>query len=219
MIFDLICIAIVLLCCIYFARKGLLAGIFSFAGSLTSAILAGVLARALGLPLFNQFFRPSLERNISGMIGEYSVLSVDELLKSAVPYLPDNLVESMSQRVGDTAGLTAEAFSQRVVEDIVLPLILPIIHLVLFFIFFSLLRVLIGMLVSVFTSANRVPVLGTTNRILGAVLGVLLGLLYVFIIVLAIYTLQNIGEPPAAGEGLLEGSKVYELFSGFPFLS
>lgn len=216
MIFDLVCLFILIICSIYYARKGLLAGIFSFVGGIVAVVASTLIARALALPIFDQFFRPSLEKSVAEAIAEYSAITVEELMANVASFLPQAAVDAMSQQLGDTSGLTPDVFAARVIEDVVQPLVIPIITIIVFLVLFALLRVLLGMLISVFTSANRLPLLGTANKALGAVMGVLVGAFYIF---LAVVILSAFGVAFGdQGDGPFDTSFVYGLLSENNFL-
>ena len=188
-IFDLIVIGVLIACFFIYSRKGLLAGIVSFVGSLVAIITALVAARQLSPAVFNNFFRANIEAKTATAIAEQSAVNLEQLLSGI---LPDFIVEPIVKTFGQTVDFGSSQVAYQIVDQVIAPLVVPIISILVFFIVFAILRVVLGFLGAFLSGANKIPVLGGVNRTLGGVIGILIGCLYVFIFANAVWAMNMI---------------------------
>lgn len=213
-IFDIICFALIIGCTIYFASKGLLAGLLSLLGTIASLVIAFFASRALAPNIFEWLFRDRLIDSTHAAIAEHAVANIGDLLDEVVGFLPDFVKEPIiAQFGGDITLFDSWEFATRVVDDVITPIVTPIIAVILFVIIFALLRLLFSVLTRLLRGVNRVPVIGTANRVLGGVAGVLIGLLYVFLLVVVLSALSSLYGSEADPGGLFGRSLFYRLFS------
>lgn len=216
-IFDIICVALIVICAAYFAAKGLLAGLLSLVGTLVCLVASFFAGRELALPVFNGLFRDRLIQSTSDAIAEHAVTNINELLDQVVGFLPDFVKQPIIDQFGTVTLFDSWDFATRVVDEVISPLIVPIIAVVLFVIVFILLRLLFNIITKLLRGVNRVPVIGTANRVLGGVAGIVVGLLYVFLLVVVLSALSSLYGSELDPGGLFGRSIFYRLFSHIQF--
>ncbi|MDL2253557.1 hypothetical protein LJC49_05710 [Ruminococcaceae bacterium OttesenSCG-928-I18] len=218
LIFDIVCLVIIILCALFFARKGILAGLLSLLGTVISIAVASLGSRALALPVFDRFFRPGLEESLENAFAEQNALATDMMLEEMSNFLPGPAQEALLASIG-SADLNMENLAEKIVTEMVQPIVLPVITLVLFVILFFMLRVIIAILLHVLQAARGLPFVGTAQKAMGAVAGVFIGALYVFILVTVLEVVGTLMTPSEASEGLIANSLFYNVFSNINFIT
>ena len=222
-ILDIAIALIVIFTVIRYLRSGFIAGVLDFFGTLLS--VGGALwgANKLAPILFETLFRDNLvSRTEYARENAEGVLTVDELLNKISGFLPQNIIDTFFGE-GATSGtfdLSLPDIAGTIVNDVVQPLVMPVLTVLLFFMIFIVCRIVVGFIVTALKNINRIPILGTANRVLGAASGLLVGLLYGYLIVCAVWTLVVItsGDISFLQEETLQNSFFYGIFSGIiPF--
>lgn len=181
LILDITAAALLLLCAIIYAKKGFASGLVNFLGTLAALIIAGLFATNFSPVIFDNFFRPGLEKNTAAAISAGGVQNINDLLKQVVGFLPDSVIRTISEQLGSSLDFSAADIANQVVTTVIAPLVIPIIAIVIFFVAFLLMRVIIGVLSNMLQIVNKVPLLGSANRLLGIAMGLLIGVLYAYI--------------------------------------
>lgn len=219
-IFDISALVLLVICTLYYARKGFLSGIISLAGTVASIVLSYFISRNLAPSFFASFIRPGLEERIAAALAQQTEMTVQGLqaaLESVVGFLPDYAAAAVVNAYEYSSTPNAAEFAAGMVTDLIEPMFTPVIALVLFVLSFMLLRILFGVLNRIVRGLARLPLLGTANSALGAAMGVFVAAVYVFLAVMLL------GATYAALGGLspldnpFTGSIFYRLFSSLPF--
>ena len=216
--FDIFCLILILLSALYFARKGVIAGLLSLLGTVVAVAVSAFGSRALALPVFERFFRANLVGSLEEAFAQQNALSIDLMLEQMSRLLPPAAQQALLDSLGNV-DLSAASLAEKVVTEIVQPVVLPVVSLVLFIIFFLALRMLIGALLHFLRAARGLPFLGTAQKAFGAVAGVCIGALYVALLVIILKQAGAFLDIPFLTPDVLEGSMFFKAFSGFNFLS
>jgi uncharacterized membrane protein required for colicin V production len=221
-ILDIAIALIVILTVIRYLRSGFIAGMLDFFGTLLSVGGAVWGAKKVAPILFEKLFRDNLvSRTEYALESSEGVLTIDELLNKISGFLPRNVIDTFfGEGAVGTFDLSVPDIAQTIVTDVVQPLVMPVLTILLFFMIFIVCRIVIGFIVTALKNINRIPILGTANRVLGAASGLLVGLLYGYLIVCAVWTLVVItgGDISFLQEEMLQNSFFYGIFSGIiPF--
>lgn len=223
-ILDLLLLAVVVATVAFSVRRGFLATLLKFFGTLVALLASWWAAGALSPAVFENFFKNSLISRTSLLLNEGGAASVQAVLDRLAALLPGSLVEGlMEDALAQLQALLnsgAPNIAAQVVERVIAPLFLPIISVVVFFVTFAISGVLVNFLVSALTNLNHMPLLGGMNRALGGVFGLALGLAYALLLLCAVWAVVII-----TGNGLswfntatLDSSRFYQLFSRYnPF--
>ncbi len=214
LIFDGICLLIIVLTAIFFSKKGGVVGIFSMAGTLLVAGVSLFGARALASPVFDYFFRDrlimGLEESFLHQSMEEPRLALEEFSAQLPSGLQKSLLDSMEQ-----IDMGTDGYMELLVNDVVKAIVLPAIVLVLFLIFFALLRPLLTMLLHVIFKKKTFSKLKTPQKVMGALVGLVVGCLYVLVLVNVAAAIAPIMEFSFFQSETLRGSVVYTLLTGW----
>jgi uncharacterized membrane protein required for colicin V production len=224
-IFDMICLAVLLVLALIYARKGLVATLVQCFGTLASLIGARVLADWASPIIFESFLAQGFYSRISTTITENGTVNLSDLAEKYAGFLPQQLIDSVVQSVQGTVdgALSSNAanIADTVVTQVIEPLFTPVISIVLFFVAFAVFRMLVSLIVTALTNVNRLPVIGSVNRWLGFLVGLLAGSVDLFLILCALWAIMVItgGGLPYLNEAALQTSVFYKIFNTInPFM-
>ena len=223
-IIDVALIAVIVVSVFHYARKGFVAGLMDLVGNLASLALAWVVSGKLSPTVFENFFKNGMIDKTSQMISEGGQVSIQAVVDKLAAFLPDSLVQSLLGGTEQLQGMLdsgAPGVASQVVDQVIAPLFLPIISVVVFFVTFAIASVLINFLVSALSNLNRVPLMGGLNRTLGGVAGLVLGVVYVLLLLCAVWAVVVITSDgmPYFNTATLQGSMFYQFFSRYnPFV-
>ncbi len=212
LIFDGICLLIVLLTAVYFSSKGGLTAVFSVVGTMVVFVLSLFGARTLAPIVFDYFFKDRLITGIQESVwdagAQEPLLALEEFSQSLPKGLRESLLASADQVEAGTEG-----YVELLVNDVVKALLLPAIILILFIILFALLRPLVTLLVHMIRKGRGITKLKTPQKVAGALAGVFLGGLYVLLLVNVAAAVAPIMEFSFFQNGALQSSIFYRLFT------
>lgn len=221
LIFDLICLAILLGVTITYAKRGLMAGLMQFAGNLISLLGALFLSRQVAPVLFDKYLKNSFVDRIDSTIAQNGVVDLASMVDKYAGFLPEAIKEKLVQSASSFLDFAAPDVAERIVREVMEPLITPVIAILLFFVAFALCRLLVSFVVAVLTNMNHIPLLGGVNQLLGMAMGALAGCVDLYIVLCAVWALMTITDNGLwlLNEQTLAGSTAYRLFSGInPFI-
>ncbi len=212
LICDLVCLLLFALVVLRYMNRGFLADIVSFGGSALSLLGATYVSKQYAQPIFDTMLRPGLEKNILQSITENG-LDIAALAKKYGGFLPDDFLNGIVSAVSSALDKTSADAAQRVVELVMEPIFVPLISIVLFFVVFTLARFVVSLLVGLLTQANKIPLAGSMNKGLGAIVGALAGALDLFLVYCAAWSLMLLtgGVLPVLNQELFDNSLVLQL--------
>lgn len=210
LIFDIVAVAVLIICFFIYSRKGLLTGIVSLVGTTLAILLAFFLAKQVSPTVFDNFFRTNLEEKTATAIAEQSAVNLEQLLSGV---LPDFIVKPIVEKFGQTIDFGSTHVANQIVDQVIQPLVVPVITIIVFFLVFALSRVVLGLVGAFLTNVNRIPVLGGVNKTMGGVVGILIGCLYVFLFVAAVWALNMVYGPDSSLTDFSQGSYIFRLLA------
>lgn len=217
---DIALVGVVVFTVAYYMRRGFLAGLLGLVGNLASLALAWFISGRVSPTLFENFFKSGLIDQTAQLISEQGAAGVQAILDKFSAFLPASLLESITQQADSIFHSGAPDMALAIVENVVAPLVMPLIGVVVFFAVFVLGRVVISLLAAIFSNVNRVPLVGSVNKGLGAVIGLVAGLINVLMVLCVIWAIVVItgGSLPGLNDQALAGSHLYTFFSAYnPF--
>lgn len=218
--FDLILLAILLLVAIRYAGKGFAAALVQFAGNLASLLGASIFSQNIAPVLFTNFFENNFTTSIEKTLADGGQVQLDQLVEKYAGFLPDEIQQSIIQSAGGVLTGNAPELAEQVVSQVIAPLLTPIIAIVVFFVAFALCKVIVGFVVAVLTNFNRIPILGSVNKLLGFGMGLLAGVVDLYLILCAVWAIIVVtgGSIPWLNQQVLGDSVGFTLFGQFnPF--
>ena len=224
LIFDLICLVLVLVIARRYARKGLLASLVEGVGTLAS-LIGAKLASAWAAPqIFNQWFAPGLRTRVLEKLASGGNVDLNALVAELEGFLPQSVIQSVVEPVKEQLETAFSSnlgtLADTLMDQLITPLMMPIVAIVIFFLVFVLLRMVVSVVAHTLTHVNGIPLLGAANKSLGFVAGGAVGLLYLFVMLCAVWALITItgGRLPYLDDTLLTGSIFYRIFGAInPF--
>lgn len=218
--FDLILLAILLLVAMRYAGKGFAAALVQFAGNLASLLGASIFSQNIAPVLFTNFFENNFTTSIEKTLADGGQVQLDQLVEKYAGFLPDEIQQSITQSAGGVLTGNAPELAEQVVNQVIAPLLTPIIAIVVFFVAFALCKVIVGFVVAVLTNFNRIPILGSVNKLLGFAMGLLAGVVDLYLILCAVWAIIVVtgGSIPWLNQQVLGESIGFSLFGQFnPF--
>lgn len=219
LIFDLICLAVLLFTAFRYAKKGLLACIVEAVGTFASLLGARLISMWAAPQIFDQWFAPALRTQVADKLAQSSNMNLDALVSELAGFLPPSVIQSVVEPVRSQLELAfsgnMEGMTDALMTHLLEPLLVPIAVSVVFLLLFVVLRMVVGLLAGMLTHVNGIPLIGTANKGLGLAAGAVVGLLYLFLVLCAIWMLITItgGQMPYLNDALLTDSIFYRIFS------
>ena len=219
-VFDLVMLALLLAVAFAYARRGFAAGLVQFVGNLASLIGALVLSHQASPLLFERFFQNGFVTSIQNTLTAEGTVNIQSTIEKYAGFLPESIKESLTASAAGLLDSGAPDMAVKLVDEVIAPLLTPIIAIVLFFVAFALCRLLVGLLVAVLTNVNRIPVMGSVNRMFGFLMGLAAGVVDLYLVLCAVWAVIVItgGSIEFLNDQALAGSIAYSLFGRFnPF--
>ena len=219
-VFDLVMLALLLVVAFAYARRGFAAGLVQFVGNLASLIGALVLSHQASPLLFEKFFQNGFVTSIQNTLTAEGTVNIQSTIEKYAGFLPESIKESLTASAAGLLDSGAPDLAVKLVDEVIAPLLTPIIAIVLFFVAFALCRLLVGLLVAVLTNVNRIPVMGSVNRLFGFLMGLAAGVVDLYLVLCAVWAVIVItgGSIGFLNDQALAGSITYSLFGRFnPF--
>lgn len=218
-IFDLLCLAVLLVTACRYAKKGLLATIVEAVGTFASLLGARLISMWAAPQIFAQWFAPSLRVQVAEKLAQSGNWNLDALVADLTGFLPASIIQSVVEPVRSQLEIAlngnVESMTDALMTNLMEPLLVPIAMGVVFFLIFVVLRMVVGLLSRILTHVNGIPLIGTANKGLGLAAGAIVGLLYVFLVLCVLWMLIAItgGQMPYLNDALLTDSIFYRIFS------
>ncbi|MDR1260506.1 MAG: CvpA family protein [Oscillospiraceae bacterium] len=177
---DMLIISVFFYFTVISAKRGLVASVVCFGRYIASFYLATRFSRPFAEYIYKIFIKQNLTEFLAEKIRKIcgSSLNLGSLKDSVIAIkrnfsvLPHLLnLDRLSKKLDTLTSETSENFPQTVVKTLIHPVIKPIICALLFFIFLRILRIIMRQLVRAAYCVNFIPVLGSFNRVIGAVFG------------------------------------------------
>lgn len=191
-IIDLIALGIIIGAAIIGMNKGFISTVISIAKWIAAALAAGILATTAAGFIYDSFLAGGIEEKINEYIPEIKITEelpkidasfVNEILEKYdinISVTADEMTENGKNFDEEirTGSDTAHAISIAYIRPIYLQMIRPVCYTVIF-----ILVLLIGIIAEkVFKVANKVPLVGDANKVLGFITGLLYGGLIVVLV-------------------------------------
>lgn len=203
-------------------RKGFLSMLIRLAGYLIACVGGYLGSRALALTTYQLFLRDKMALSIN----EAAASAVEQVdltgkVQAALDGLPSLLQKAVTGWFGGTQAIAdqfGELFSDSltgigdgVVEHIVYPILYPLLQSLYFLLLFAAIMVVVRFVARAFVHVRQVPIIGTLNALLGALLGAVQALLVFLIAVVAVQLLIRISgnQIPIFNEAVIEQTHLF----------
>lgn len=193
-VIDAIMILIILIFAIIGYVRGAVGAILSFVGGIVSAIIASVLGSNIAPWIYDNFFKQTISEDVvsavstainNGVTGIGD--SIEEILPSFIAnFASENgIIDVLNNITGSTASeLSGTACD--IVLQAVEPIYIKIISICATIILFFVLNVIVSILCHLSGVVNKIPIVGSANKIVGGIIGLVYGGILVVVAVFAI---------------------------------
>lgn len=188
-ILDLIILAIVCAYAYLSAKRGFVRTIIELAGFVAIFLVITRFGTPISEKIFDTAFRGTVQTKLQTALtdaGEQTAEAINE----ALPDFVVNGAEFLGIDITDSliTSDSTSALAEKLTVDMVRPVVSSIIYAVLSLLLFGLGMYLVRILARAINSLFKISLIGTLNRVLGAVLGVGKGLVVAFVVCLIITT-------------------------------
>lgn len=181
LIYDFLCVAIVVISTIKGAKDGFAKTAIMTLGVVAAVVAAVVISSVCTAFIYSAVIEPAVVSGITGSIGEAtSVESVTEALTKAIDGLPQISrlffdFEGVAEGLIEASGLDAQKIAEAATENIVRPVVEPIISSLIFVVSVILLIAVVSVVANGSKVVNDVPVIGSVNSFFGGTAGIVSG--------------------------------------------
>ena len=189
-LFDFIVLIVITLFVLICMRMGFIRSLVQLLRWVVSFLISYLLSFALAPAVYDGFFRAGLEESVNNTMGDVVSGAVDGLgISDITAKIPSFLAgmlnfdpSAIEQSVSDTLQEQGIIASNSIMTTVIDPVITALIGAVLFLLLFSLLMLITKLLARSLNKINKIPVIGSVNRILGACLGLVEGMVFVLVV-------------------------------------
>jgi Colicin V production protein. len=184
---DILVLAVIFLCAFIGYRRGFVLTLLRSIGYFIAFPIAALLSSFLAPLVWNGIVRGMVISSIAEKLPDMSAGGGIEKITAGLPdwynIKPSELIASLTNSITPTKEEVATA----VTDNFISPTAIGIIGIILTIIFVILLFIVVMLLSKKLKIFNKIPLVGTANRVLGAVLGVVVGVVWLCIIALVIH--------------------------------
>ncbi|MBQ8603504.1 MAG: CvpA family protein [Oscillospiraceae bacterium] len=179
MIIDIIFLAVLLITAIRAWIDGFFTSVIRLAGTLGS-VFAGwyVSQNYTGYIFENYLRRPLTERAYNFLVQASRDIDIKTALSSVIGNWPQDFLDTVLVKAEEVmAQILVPTMDSAVylVNEFIAPVVTACLSIVLFLVCFAAVRIVCSLLAGMFKTVNKVPVLGTANRMAGFASGLVIG--------------------------------------------
>ncbi len=217
---DVALVAVLIITIVKYRNRGLVSGLLDLAGNIVALIIAWAAGSKAAPFIFENVFKTGLIERTAQTIQQQGAFNLNSVIAGISNILPKSFVESITSSAEELLNSNAPELAQQIVEQVVSPLVEPIITVVIFFAAYLICKMLVAFVATALTNINKIPMLGSVNRTLGAVVGIIAGIINALLILCFLWAVVAITSDslPAINSKALSGSFLYTMFSAYnPF--
>jgi len=227
-VLDFIAVAVFTALVVKGYKKGFLKTIVLAAGTLASLLVAFWLSRWLADLIFANMIRGSVLQNISDTLsGLSNSTSAAGAVPAVIAALPAFILNPMLVQYGSKATMIAEiqknvgdtlsGLGETITDTVVSPVVTMLLQMVLCLLIFIICVIIIKIIAKALGAVRRIPLVGTLNAVLGAVVGAVQGLIVLFLLGLVGNVLISLSGNALSwfNTEIIEKSFVYQFFYQF----
>lgn len=201
LIYDIVTIAMFVYMMSVCARRGFVKTVASFVGYIAALFVAASTAKPLATMFYSAFIRPSMTRSIESKLSGVQAEALPGALYQLVESLPQSLLEAAGfnkaalagslQGLAENGGQNAAA---AIADAVVQPLVVMLLKMVLFLLIFWVAMFFVRRIVWMVGGVNRLPLIGSVNRLLGGVVGIVQAAVMMYVIAVLLMLLISLGS-------------------------
>lgn len=218
---SLMLLTVAVFAIIGFAR-GAVGTVLSLVGGIVSMIISYALGTNLAPWIYENFIRPGVDEKITNTISDAISNGVanigDSVFNSFPPFLWEfcdskDIINSLNSITGSSVE-ELSGYASNIIHNAAAPVYIAVIRVCVICILFAVISIIIGILCRVANIVNKIPIVGTANRIVGLIIGLVYGILIVFIAVFAMSVfMPAIDKEGKVTENIQTNSFLFDLIS------
>lgn len=221
---DVVTIALIVVCAVASYRNGFLRSFVAFIGTAAAFIAAIMMSDPLAVNAYDVMLEEKVTTAVEESIEEYGVEGVENILEKTdalIEMLPASLANVVENKItgeiieekylefmeGNGENISA-ALSEKIIE----PILTGTIQILIFCLIFIVGGMIMKLISRLVGGVRYVPLFGSLDRALGGVFGLIQGMLYVFVLAAVLWLLIQItndglsfATQASAGETMLFG--------------
>ncbi len=201
-ILDLAVLAIIILAVFIGYKRGFIRTVINLVGYIVAAVLAYVVSLPISQFIFNTFLRKqSVELIQSAVEKQSGGQSVAQLIDTAFAAIPEKVHTLAASYIGSTEAIknnlisstpTTAEIAENVVNKVIEPISTMIIQTLAFIILFIVFCIAVKLITKALKVIDKIPLLGSANAALGAVVGIIQAIVFVLIFTAAVAMVINL---------------------------
>ena len=226
MIIDIIFLAVLLITAIRAYIDGFFTSVIRLIGTLGSVFAGWYVSDNYTGYIFDNYLRaPLTERSYNFLLQASRDIDIRTALSSVIGNWPQDFLDTALQKAEEVmAQLLVPTMDSAVylVDEFIAPAVTACLGIVLFLVCFLAVRIVCSVLAGLFKTVNKVPVLGTANRLAGFASGIVAGCVNIILLsflfsIIVIVTGESLSVLNAE---VIAGSRVMSMTAALnPFLS
>lgn len=182
-VIDAIMILIILIFAIIGYMRGAVGAILSFVGGVVSAIVSGVLGSNIAPWIYDNFFKQTISEDVTSTVSNAINNGVTGIGDSIAEILPSFIADFASENgiidvLNNITGSTTSELSSTACEIVlqaVEPIYTKIISICATIVLFFVLNIIVGIICHLSGVVNKIPIVGSANKIIGGIMGLVYG--------------------------------------------
>lgn len=182
-VFDAIMILIILIFAIIGYVRGAVGAILSFVGGIVSAIVAGILGSNIAPWIYDNFFKQTIIEDVTSAVSSAINNGATGIGDSIADILPafvadfaaeNGIIAILNNITGSTTNELSGAACDIVLQSVE-PVYIKIISVCATIVLFFVLSAIVGVLCHLSGIVNKIPLVGSANKIVGGIIGFVYG--------------------------------------------
>lgn len=203
LLLDLVAVLIIVSFACSAYRKGFLHTIAMLLGSLASIGVALVYSRPLATGVYSRYLKThvvdyvlqSIEKLEEPQLAAFSQAmeqKAEELPSAIRTLLQTQVIPYMESWYEKFTSFSAVDFAEALAEAVAAPIVIAVLQVVMFSLIFGGLMILVRLFANLMRGIQYVPLVGSINALLGAVLGMIQGGLYLFVVCAVLWLVMTV---------------------------
>lgn len=219
-IIDLIILLIIFIFAIVAYKKGFIASLLNFLGTIIAWIAAINLSKSLSFWIYQSFIKTPLTEYVFNQLTE-SANTTQEALISSIPEFITNAANAFgvdfNNIITTNSGQEIEMAANSITSNIIEPVITILVRIILVILLYLVFSLVIKLLSKLFKFINKIPLVGPLNKVLGIFVGLLKGTLISALICMIFSTILNLagGQLFTITNETLNNTFIFKLLNSF----
>ena len=195
-------------------RRGLISSLLQLLGFAISLIAAWIFSRSITTYVYERFVRDKIVDNVSNKLSS-SVDGVVEATKGIFGKLAD--VGAAFFDYSTISEDKASELGEKIVDQTIASPVQAVLRAIIFIILFAIFMLIIKLLSRLFKGVNKLPVLGTVNKMGGGLIGIVEGLIMCYLVVVGVSIIITLSADKLLwlNSDIVDQSRLFSILFGY----